>query len=114
MRARHATAVIRADFTDDRLVYHGLLEAANDLGLSVLGSTKHEFYPQGLTAVVLLSESHISIHTYPEEGYAYVDAFTCGDIDPRRVIGALCRMYNGDYVDMRLEERSRGDDHTDA
>jgi len=96
------------------MVYHKLLEAANMMGLSVLGAAKHEFYPQGLTAVVLLSESHISIHTYPEQGYAYVDAFTCGDVDPRAVIGALCRAYEGKPVNLQMTERATGDDHSDA
>ena len=39
----------------------------------------HKFEPQGVTAVALLAESHISIHTWPENGTAVCDIFTCGD-----------------------------------
>jgi S-adenosylmethionine decarboxylase len=46
---------------------------------TLLDEVKYEFTPQGVTAVCLLSESHISIHTWPEKHYAAVDIFTCGD-----------------------------------
>ena len=39
----------------------------------------HSFKPQGVTGLALLAESHISIHTWPEIGYAAIDVFTCGD-----------------------------------
>ena len=42
-------------------------------------SSPHRFEPQGVTGLALLAESHISIHTWPESGYAAVDVFTCGD-----------------------------------
>ena len=48
-------------------------------GATVLKATAHVFPPNGLTAVCLLSESHASIHTYPEYGACFVDLFTCGD-----------------------------------
>ncbi len=44
-----------------------------------LNIATHKFEPQGVTAVVLLAESHLSIHTWPEEGYAGIDIFTCAD-----------------------------------
>ena len=54
-------------------------EAALASGATVLGSTMHVFPPDGLTLVILLSESHASIHTYPEHRSCFVDLFTCGD-----------------------------------
>ena len=45
---------------------------------TLLEEVSYHFHPQGITAVVLLAESHISIHTWPEKGYAAVDVFTCG------------------------------------
>ena len=42
-----------------------------------------KFDPQGVTVLCLLSESHISIHTWPEEGKASVDVYTCGDCNPK-------------------------------
>ena len=46
---------------------------------TLLDITSHKFEPQGVTAVALLAESHISIHTWPEKGIAVCDIFTCGE-----------------------------------
>ena len=48
-------------------------------GATLLNLITHRFEPQGVTGLALLAESHISIHTWPESGYAAVDVFTCGD-----------------------------------
>jgi S-adenosylmethionine decarboxylase len=53
--------------------------AAKIAGATVLGTHEHKFSPQGLSIVCLLSESHISIHTWPESGCATIDMYTCGD-----------------------------------
>jgi S-adenosylmethionine decarboxylase len=55
-----------------------LRQAVEHANATLLEEVKYEFTPQGITAVCLLSESHISIHTWPEKGYAAVDIFTCG------------------------------------
>jgi S-adenosylmethionine decarboxylase proenzyme len=55
-----------------------LTKAAVKGKFTVLNSAFHQFEPQGVTGVILLSESHMSIHTWPEHGYAAVDLFTCG------------------------------------
>jgi len=57
--------------------------AAETTGATVLQTISHKFEPHGVTAMCLLSESHISIHTWPEKGEAAVDIFTCGDAEPR-------------------------------
>jgi len=54
------------------------VQAAIDCGAVVLGESFHRFSPQGVSGVVVIAESHISIHTWPEFGYAAVDVFTCG------------------------------------
>jgi S-adenosylmethionine decarboxylase len=56
-----------------------MLTAVREANMTLLDFTYHKFQPQGLTALALLAESHMSIHTYPELGYAAVDVFTCGD-----------------------------------
>ena len=63
---------------DERYLRAALKEAAERAGGTVLDVTSHKFTPQGVTALALLSESHISIHTWPEHGYSAVDVFTCG------------------------------------
>jgi S-adenosylmethionine decarboxylase len=59
-------------------------EAVARAGATLLELTSHRFRPMGVTVVALLSESHLSIHTWPETGFAAVDVFTCGEkTDPR-------------------------------
>lgn len=60
-------------------ILRSLRNAAQRAGATFLKETFHCFEPQGVTALILLAESHISIHTWPESGYAAVDVFTCGD-----------------------------------
>ena len=55
-----------------------MLAAANESGATVLGEAFHQFSPQGVSGVILIAESHLSVHTWPEHGYAGADIFTCG------------------------------------
>jgi S-adenosylmethionine decarboxylase len=64
---------------NEDFIKNSLVEAADAAGATLIGMVAHKFEPQGVTAIALLSESHISIHTYPEYGYAAIDAFTCGE-----------------------------------
>jgi len=60
-----------------------MLEAASRTGATVVGDIFHHFSPQGVTGVVVIAESHLAIHTWPEFAYASVDLFTCGTrVDP--------------------------------
>ena len=56
-----------------------LRAAANGAGATVLGESFQQFSPQGVSGVVIIAESHLFIHTWPEYGYAAADIFTCGD-----------------------------------
>lgn len=56
-----------------------MLEAVQKCGATVLDHITYLFPPNGLTMVILLSESHASIHTYPEHGACFIDLFTCGE-----------------------------------
>ena len=64
---------------DEAFVRQTITFAAKSAGASLLNLISHRFEPQGITGLALLAESHISIHTWPESGYAAVDVFTCGD-----------------------------------
>ena len=68
----------RESLNSEEFLGDKLREAAQIAGATVLGVHSHKFTPVGVTAFALLAESHISIHTWPELGYAAVDAFTCG------------------------------------
>ncbi len=63
---------------DDGYIRESLTLAAEAAGATVLSARFHKFSPMGVTGVVLISESHLCIHTWPERGYAAVDIFTCG------------------------------------
>jgi S-adenosylmethionine decarboxylase len=65
----------------------------------------HQFEPQGLTGIILLAESHISIHTWPERGEAAVDVFTCGGRDSRQIAEFFCTAIDNSHVDITVVER---------
>ena len=58
---------------------HALLRAVKAGKATLIKTVVHQFAPQGVSGVAVLAESHISIHTWPETGYAAIDYFTCGD-----------------------------------
>jgi S-adenosylmethionine decarboxylase len=61
-----------------------MIEAAEKSGASVLSVIHKKFDPSGCTILILLSESHLSIHTYPENEFAAIDCYTCGmNVDPK-------------------------------
>ena len=55
-----------------------LLSTAHEVGATVVGESFHRFSPQGVTGILAIAESHISIHTWPEFAYAAADIFACG------------------------------------
>lgn len=65
------------------------LQAARDSGATILGSHFHQFEPQGVSAMIFIAESHFSIHTWPEDGYAAFDVLTCGSMFPEKAIESL-------------------------
>jgi S-adenosylmethionine decarboxylase len=71
-----------------------LVQAAKDAGATVLSERWHHFGSgYGYTGVVILSESHVSVHTWPEKGYAAIDAFYCGKCDPENSLPAILAFY---------------------
>ena len=69
----------RSRLDDEAFIRDTITTAAKRAGATLLNLITHRFEPQGVTGLALLAESHISIHTWPESGYAAVDVFTCGD-----------------------------------
>jgi S-adenosylmethionine decarboxylase proenzyme len=69
---------------NDEIFLVDLIEnAAVASGATILKTVSHKFDPQGVTALCLLSESHISVHSWPEEGKASFDVYTCGSANPK-------------------------------
>ena len=72
-----------------------MIEAALECGATIVQKCFHMFNPYGVSGVVIISESHLAIHTWPELGYAAVDLFTCGTkCDPKVAYEYLKRMFN--------------------
>ena len=69
-----------------------LLAAASECGATVLGESFHQFNPQGVSGVVVIAESHLFIHTWPEYGYVAADIFTCGNsVQPEKAAQILIK-----------------------
>ncbi|MCA0171618.1 S-adenosylmethionine decarboxylase proenzyme [Bacillus hwajinpoensis] len=65
-----------------KFIEETFVEAALKSGAEVREVAFHKFAPQGVSGVVIISESHLTIHSFPEHGYASIDVYTCGDLDP--------------------------------
>ena len=83
---------------DERLVKKVLHDSAYCAKMTVLNVVTHKFYPQGVTGVALLAESHISIHTWPERATAAVDVYTCGAADAKLACDVIrCQLDASDH-----------------
>ncbi|NLK62041.1 MAG: S-adenosylmethionine decarboxylase proenzyme [Fusobacteria bacterium] len=68
---------------DHNLIEQHMKQAAIEAKATIVQSVFHHFNPWGVSGAVIIAESHLTIHTWPEYGYAAVDLFTCGDsVDP--------------------------------
>ena len=86
-----------------------LAEAIAVCGANICGHVDKTFEPQGFTCLYLLAESHASIHTYPEQGAIFFDAFTCGKLDPGLILEHFVKQFrNARVVVGRLERGDTG------
>jgi S-adenosylmethionine decarboxylase len=84
---------------DKEQIGQAMLKAAKDSGATVVSSSFHTFSPQGVSGVVVIAESHFTIHTWPEHDYAAVDMFTCGKgIDFETAINVLKESFESSHV----------------
>ncbi|NDI36707.1 adenosylmethionine decarboxylase [Chengkuizengella sediminis] len=87
-----------------------MVQAAEECGATVLSVQEKKFDPQGVTILVMLSESHISIHTYPEKQFAAIDCYTCGvTVDPEKAINYLVSKLNPEQVHSKKIIRGLGE-----
>ncbi len=97
-----------SDLLDD-VVYieRQMLDAAIKSGATIVGKSFHKFEPTGVTGIVAIAESHLSIHTWPEHEYAAVDIFTCGDsFSPTRAADLIISGMNS--LEPSITEIKRG------
>lgn len=83
--------------------------AAVAAGTHIVASVFQPFEPQGVTGVIVVEESHLSIHTWPEHGYAAVDFFTCGESLPHAAHGVLFEGLSAACAEQMFVERGLGD-----
>ncbi|MBP5859080.1 adenosylmethionine decarboxylase [Marivibrio halodurans] len=76
-------------------------------GATLLHFHLHRFSPEGVSGVAVLAESHISIHTWPEVGYAALDIFMCGDAEPHKAIRVLEEGFRAGRVELNDLKRGR-------
>lgn len=76
---------------------------------TIVTSTFHMFAPQGVSGVVVVQESHLSIHTWPERGYAAVDFYTCGDCKPELAHQELLAGLRARAFELMLVNRGDGE-----
>ena len=75
-----------------------LAESVRISGATALKKSFHQFAPQGVSGVIIIAESHFTIHTWPEYGYAALDIFTCGNsIDSQKAL---------DYIEKELDVKT--------
>ena len=80
-------------------------QAALAANATIVRSTFHPFMPHGVSGVVVVQESHLSIHTWPEYGYAAVDFFTCGDTSPEAAHESLLKALKAESSELMLVHR---------
>lgn len=91
---------------DLNYIRQAMLTAANDVGATVVGESFHRFSPQGVTGILAIAESHISIHTWPEYAYAAADIFSCGSpFLPREAAQKLAAQLESRYPEIKEIER---------
>ncbi len=93
---------------DVRMVEETLLRAAKEARATVIGSSFHLFEPHGVSGVVVISESHLAIHSWPEYAYAAVDIFTCGeDVDPMAAFAYLKEHFGTQNATYQIVQRGQ-------
>ena len=96
-----------ANLDDLDLVRADMVAAIQAAGATILATSQHRFDPHGLSIVFLLSESHASVHTYPESGSCFLDIFTCGRrLDVDRFEETLRVRWHPEAVSRCIKERT--------
>jgi S-adenosylmethionine decarboxylase len=84
---------------DEQFVRDVVYQASVKCQSTLLALHSHKFDPQGVTCVAMLAESHISIHTWPENGMAVCDIFTCGEhTKPKKGVAYMQMMFNAQDI----------------
>jgi S-adenosylmethionine decarboxylase len=97
---------VKFDLLNDSITLQETMERGiKRAKMTILNIFSHCFYPQGCTIVIALSESHVSCHTWPENGSIAIDVYTCGDGNPKLIAIELLKYL--DSNNFRLREIGR-------
>ena len=94
-----------AKLDDPVLLEEALREGVRRSGAALLNLEARRFSPHGVTVLALLAESHASLHSYPEAGALFFDAFTCGPCDPEAILAAVVTALEPQRCERRLLQR---------
>lgn len=86
---------------DQNRIETAMLKCIEEAGATLLHIHLHPFEPTGVSGVAVLAESHISVHTWPETGYAAFDVFMCGDAKPEKCIDILADAFRAGRVEVK-------------
>lgn len=96
----------QADLDDLAGVRADMVRAVGAVGATIVAELAHKFDPQGVSVILMLAESHASVHTYPEYRSCFLDIFTCGrQLDVEQFGRALAELWRPERVDTQLVER---------
>jgi S-adenosylmethionine decarboxylase len=112
-RAKHLLAELHgcdpALLNDPERLRVLMLRAAEKARAHVVGEVTHRYAPHGVTCLLVLEESHFSLHTWPEAGYAAADFYTCGSLLPELALELLRDGLSATRLDVLSVERGRSE-----
>ena len=83
-----------------------MYKTVREAGFNAVGDVFHQYEPFGVTGVILISDSHFSIHTWPEHNFIAVDIFTCSkEGNPELGLEILCRYFKPERVEKQIIDR---------
>ncbi len=95
----------RAKINDLAFIEKIMIEATKLSGASILKHFFHQFSPQGISGVIVITESHFAIHTWPEHGYVAVDLFSCAELDYNAALNHIKQNIGAEYHSVSLARR---------
>lgn len=90
---------------DPEFIVNTLKEAAKAAGATVIKSDFVKFEPEGVTAFLILAESHISCHLWPKEGFGGFDFYTCGSCDPTKAMEYVIKAFDATVYECMVVDR---------
>lgn len=95
------------DIDNEAAIRRAIAEILHTTQATLLHQYFHRFEPHGITGMVCLAESHISVHTWPESGFAAFDIYMCGSARPERAIPILQNHFQPEHIQSRSIQRGK-------